>query len=235
MRKGCELCAKPARMYCDSDQARLCWDCDERVHCANFLVAKHTRSLLCHVCQSPTPWKASGPKLGPTVSVCDRCSTSTTSYTINKRANQSSTTRRHPEDEETESSLGEDSDDSDEDHCSDSDDCTREADDTAAAAADEEDGENQVVPWSPSPSAIPSSSAPPLTTSSCSEQGSLSTRDGGEAVSSALKRFRHNPRLDSDEEDGCCSSQRNSKTTAAEEGANGASFRAIKLKMSRRE
>lgn len=234
MRKGCELCAKPARMYCDSDQARLCWDCDERVHCANFLVAKHTRSLLCHVCQSPTPWKASGPKLGPTVSVCDRCSTSTTSYTINKRANQSSTTRRHPEDEETESSLGEDSDDSDKDHCSDSDDCTSEADDTAAAA-DEEDGENQVVPWSPSPSAIPSSSAPPLTTSSCSEQGSLSTRDGGEAVSSALKRFRHNPRLDSDEEDGCCSSQRNSKTTAAEEGANGASFRAIKLKMSRRE
>ncbi|KAK4420512.1 hypothetical protein Salat_2001600 [Sesamum alatum] len=69
----CELCKGKARMHCDSDQASLCWDCDARVHSANFLVARHSRNLLCHVCQSPTPWSASGPKLGPTVSVCEQC------------------------------------------------------------------------------------------------------------------------------------------------------------------
>ncbi|CBI17993.3 unnamed protein product, partial [Vitis vinifera] len=71
--KGCELCGCPARMYCESDQASLCWDCDAKVHGANFLVARHSRSLLCHVCRSPTPWRASGAKLGHTVSVCERC------------------------------------------------------------------------------------------------------------------------------------------------------------------
>lgn len=60
-------------MYCESDEASLCWDCDSRVHTANFLVAKHTRTLLCHACQCLTPWSGSGPKLGPTVSVCDAC------------------------------------------------------------------------------------------------------------------------------------------------------------------
>ncbi|KAK6946791.1 B-box-type zinc finger [Dillenia turbinata] len=57
--KGCELCSNPARMYCESDQASLCWSCDEKVHGANFLVAKHMRCLLCHACQCLTPWKAS--------------------------------------------------------------------------------------------------------------------------------------------------------------------------------
>uniref|UniRef100_A0A803QCP8 B box-type domain-containing protein n=1 Tax=Cannabis sativa TaxID=3483 RepID=A0A803QCP8_CANSA len=60
-------------MYCESDQASLCWDCDEKVHGANFLVAKHSRSLLCHVCNFPTPWMASGAELTPTVSVCESC------------------------------------------------------------------------------------------------------------------------------------------------------------------
>ncbi|KAG6416533.1 hypothetical protein SASPL_123965 [Salvia splendens] len=71
--KKCELCNKVARMYCESDEASLCWGCDFRVHTANFLVAKHTRTLLCHACQSPTPWSGTGPKLGPTVSVCEAC------------------------------------------------------------------------------------------------------------------------------------------------------------------
>ncbi|KAL1537450.1 B-box zinc finger protein 32-like [Salvia divinorum] len=71
--KKCELCNKVARMYCESDEASLCWTCDLRVHTANFLVAKHTRTLLCHACQSPTPWTGSGPRLGPTVSVCEAC------------------------------------------------------------------------------------------------------------------------------------------------------------------
>lgn len=72
-KKMCELCDRVARMFCDSDQASLCWDCDGKVHGANFLVAKHTRCLLCSVCQSLTPWKASGLRFGPTVSICEFC------------------------------------------------------------------------------------------------------------------------------------------------------------------
>ncbi|CAG7909981.1 hypothetical protein BRARA_J00918 [Brassica rapa] len=72
-KKNCELCDGVARMFCESDQASLCWNCDGKVHGANFLVAKHTRCLLCSVCQSPTPWKASGLRFGPTVSVCESC------------------------------------------------------------------------------------------------------------------------------------------------------------------
>ncbi|KAE8728804.1 hypothetical protein F3Y22_tig00004072pilonHSYRG00224 [Hibiscus syriacus] len=71
--KKCELCDSLAKIFCESDQAILCWDCDSIVHGANFLVAKHLRTLLCHICQSPTPWTGSGPKLGPTVSVCQDC------------------------------------------------------------------------------------------------------------------------------------------------------------------
>lgn len=71
--RRCELCKAKARMYCASDRASLCWDCDAAVHSANFLVARHSRNLLCNVCQSPTPWAASGGKLGPTVSVCEQC------------------------------------------------------------------------------------------------------------------------------------------------------------------
>lgn len=71
--KKCELCNSAASMYCGSDQAVLCWDCDTKIHAANFLVAKHVRTLLCHACQSPTPWTGSGPKFGPTVSVCETC------------------------------------------------------------------------------------------------------------------------------------------------------------------
>ncbi|GAB4859495.1 hypothetical protein Ancab_010962 [Ancistrocladus abbreviatus] len=73
MKKSCELCKSPARMYCKSDQASLCWDCDFKVHSANFIVARHSRSLLCQVCQSPSPWSASGAKLGSMVSACERC------------------------------------------------------------------------------------------------------------------------------------------------------------------
>ncbi|RDX74517.1 putative methylesterase 14, chloroplastic, partial [Mucuna pruriens] len=73
MEESCALCEKRATMLCDSDQAKLCWDCDEKVHSANFLVAKHSRDLLCRLCQSPTPWKASGAKLTPTFSFCHRC------------------------------------------------------------------------------------------------------------------------------------------------------------------
>lgn len=71
--KTCELCKGLARMYCESDNASLCWDCDAKVHSANFLAARHSRSLLCQVCQSPTAWSAAGAKLGKTITVCERC------------------------------------------------------------------------------------------------------------------------------------------------------------------
>lgn len=71
--KICELCKFPANTYCESDQASLCWDCDAKVHGANFLVARHVRCLLCQTCQSPTLWRADGVKLGRTISVCESC------------------------------------------------------------------------------------------------------------------------------------------------------------------
>ncbi|XP_042068141.1 B-box zinc finger protein 23-like [Salvia splendens] len=73
MKKTCELCKQAARLHCESDQAILCWDCDAKVHSANFLVARHSRNLLCRVCQSPTSWSSSGSKLSPTYSSCRKC------------------------------------------------------------------------------------------------------------------------------------------------------------------
>jgi hypothetical protein len=69
----CELCSAAARVYCGADEATLCWGCDAQVHGANFLVARHKRALLCRGCARPTPWRAAGPRLGPSFSVCDRC------------------------------------------------------------------------------------------------------------------------------------------------------------------
>lgn len=71
--KRCELCKLKAAIYCGSDKARLCWGCDARVHSANFLVARHSRYLLCGECGSPTPWAATGAVLSPTVAVCEKC------------------------------------------------------------------------------------------------------------------------------------------------------------------
>ncbi|KAL1562404.1 putative zinc finger protein [Salvia divinorum] len=71
--RRCELCKAKARTHCASDQASLCWDCDAYVHSVSFLVARHSRRLLCDVCQSPMPWTVSGGKITPTVSVCEQC------------------------------------------------------------------------------------------------------------------------------------------------------------------
>lgn len=120
MEVWCELCEKRAMIDCDSDQAKLCWDCDRKVHSANFLVAKHTRVLLCRLCNSPTPWKASGPTLPPTLSLCHSC----------HLANRDSV--------DDDDDDGEYSSDTDSDH-------TYEDDD---GVDDDDDGENQVVPMS---------------------------------------------------------------------------------------
>ncbi|XP_027063290.1 uncharacterized protein [Coffea arabica] len=132
MRKKCELCRGSARMYCESDQASLCWSCDFQVHAANFLVARHLRTLLCHVCQSPTPWTATGTKLGPTVSVCDNCC-------LRKR--------NRLDDGEEEADVNE----------SEGEDVGEQDDDDYDEKKDNEDF--QVVPWSPTAPPPPASSS----------------------------------------------------------------------------
>lgn len=96
--KRCELCKVRARTFCESDQASLCWTCDAKVHGANFLVARHSRTLLCRACDSPTPWKATGAALVNAVSVCDRCAD-----------------REHQEEEESEGESDDETDTEDDD------------------------------------------------------------------------------------------------------------------------
>ncbi|GKV11428.1 hypothetical protein SLEP1_g22689 [Rubroshorea leprosula] len=120
--KSCELCKFPARTYCESDQASLCWDCDAKVHGANFLVARHLRCLLCQTCQSPTPWRAAGAELGRTVSVCESC----------LGGGEGAESEAENEDDEMDNTADDESVEHDDDDDAD----------------DEEDGDNQVVPWS---------------------------------------------------------------------------------------
>ena len=133
--KRCELCDSLAKMYCESDQASLCWDCDANVHSANFLVAKHSRTLLCHVCQSLTPWTGTGPKLGPTLSVCDNCV-----------SNSSCREERSTEDDKDVDNDDDDDDDREDDSGEDN-----ENGDGGNDHGSEDDEENQVVPWSSTP------------------------------------------------------------------------------------
>lgn len=147
--KKCELCSSIARVYCESDQASLCWDCDARVHTANFLVAKHSRILLCNSCQSLTPWTGSGSKLGPTVSVCQTCF----HRNNNDGANQDHDLNDHNDSEEDEDEDDDEDDDEDNDDGS-------------------SDGDNQVVPLSSSTTDQPR--PPSLTSSSSSSEESTS-------------------------------------------------------------
>ncbi|XP_057462015.1 zinc finger protein CONSTANS-LIKE 2-like [Actinidia eriantha] len=188
--KRCELCKSVARMYCESDQASLCWDCDAKVHSANFLVARHSRSLLCHVCQSPTPWSASGAKLGPVVSACESC------------VDGCERAKENPSLEE-ESDAGDDDEiHREDDECEDYDDDDDEEEEEEEDEVDEdedEDGDNQVVPWSSTP-------PPPAESSSSSEECSSGIDYGDRAVS--LKRLRDNAADLCSDDDHCCSSTR---------------------------
>ncbi|KAF6151572.1 hypothetical protein GIB67_021758 [Kingdonia uniflora] len=172
--KECELCKSPARMYCESDEASLCWDCDKKIHAANFLVARHTRTLLCHGCQSPTPWKASGDKLGPTITICDRCvNTTTPNGSKEEREDESDGINGADQTDDNLDDL-DDLDDEDEDEDDESDES-----DGGDDGDDDEDGENQVVPWSSTP-------PPPIASSSSSSD------DSSKKVSFPFKRFRQN-------------------------------------------
>ena len=166
--KSCELCKIPARTFCESDQASLCWDCDANVHGANFLVARHTRTLLCHACQSPTPWKASGDRLGNTVSLCERCAGGTKVGAEGAEESEGG----NDDDIDTEE---EDLDEEDEDE-----------EDEVVGDEEEEDGDNQVVPWSST------AASPPAPSSSSSEESVSRCNHGDDDVSEtvSLKR-RH--------------------------------------------
>lgn len=142
MRK-CELCNSPAKLFCESDQASLCWECDAKVHSANFLVTKHPRILLCHVCQSLTAWHGTGPKFVPTMSVCNTC--------VNNNSTETCSQQNHEDD---------DDDGTGEDHAENDDGGVAEDDD------DDDDEENQVVPWTSTPPPPASTSSNSVTTSS---------------------------------------------------------------------
>ncbi|KAJ9153658.1 hypothetical protein P3X46_027076 [Hevea brasiliensis] len=209
--KGCELCGGTARMYCESDQASLCWDCDEKVHCANFLVAKHCRTLLCQVCQSPTPWKASGPKLGPTVSICESCF----SLHNGKKGEVGVDRDESHGGNEQEDEFLDDSDDYDDE------DDEQDDEEEDEEEEEDEDGENQVVPWSVT------SPSPPAASSSSSEE-EISSRFLG-ASAAALKRMRENSAdIDSDDENGCSSCHTGRGRLSNDEGDSMASYRPLK-------
>lgn len=170
MRK-CELCDRTAKMYCESDQASLCWDCDEKVHRANFLVAKHCRTLLCHICQSLTPWKGSGDKLGPTVSVCESCFAAAH---CNRRENGAGLNQSERSDMAAAADGEENVDNSDYETETEDDDEEEEEDyDDEEEVDDEDDDENQVVPWSGESNSPP----PPPPPVSCSSSSSIGTEE----------------------------------------------------------
>ncbi|XVE50433.1 hypothetical protein DITRI_Ditri01bG0162000 [Diplodiscus trichospermus] len=207
MRK-CELCGGLARMHCESDQANLCWDCDVKVHGANFLVAKHTRTLLCHVCQNPTPWLASGRNLSPAVSVCESC----VGNDNKKNGNDCEVISQQ---EESSEEYYEDDDDDDEEE---------------EEEEEVEDQDNQVVPWSEDSSSF-SMSTPVASLDSSSSSAGGGCGGGGGAAGVAgfeLKRMRESTSFSSDDEIGCASSHVGSVGSSNGEAISMGSSRLIK-------
>ncbi|KAG1347229.1 B-box zinc finger protein 19 [Cocos nucifera] len=192
--KGCELCERAARMYCESDQASLCWECDAKVHGANFLVARHTRCLLCRSCQTPTPWTASGARLGPTVSFCERCCLQGKQRRQEDHEGDDDSGSSEEKDDEEDEGDDQMKDDEGEDQ-------TEGEGEGDEAEDEEEDGDNQVVPWSPTP--------PPVASSSSSEGSSSRICDV------FLKRMRENADLASRDHDIRCSSSQPSYLASA--------------------
>lgn len=172
MKNKCELCRSVAKTHCESDQASLCWTCDYKVHTANFLVARHSRTLLCHVCQSPTPWSATGTSLGPTVSVCNNC-------VRNCDANKGKAEyEAECEDESGDSEVEIESDGSSDEGVE-----TSSDDEDDEEEADNED--NQVVPWSPT-------TPPPAVSSSSNSDGESHSSSSCSSLRDRRKRTHEN-------------------------------------------
>ncbi|OUZ99199.1 zinc finger protein [Macleaya cordata] len=70
----CELCTEEATLYCESDSSFLCWNCDSKVHGANFLVARHIRRTICSKCKGFDRNCMSGFELRPFRPICLSCS-----------------------------------------------------------------------------------------------------------------------------------------------------------------
>ncbi|CAL9775814.1 unnamed protein product [Musa acuminata subsp. burmannicoides] len=191
--KQCELCDRPARMHCESDQASLCWECDAKVHGANFLVARHSRCLLCQSCQSPTPWRAEGARPGYATSTCERCAAGCATDG-RKDGGADAGPGGVGVAAEDEGEMGGEEADEDEDE---------EAEEPEDDGVDEE-GENQVVPWSMTP--------PPVSSSSSSEEEQEAGRR--ERGGGFLKRTRVNVNLPLSQEDVACSSSQPSYMTS---------------------
>ncbi|KAI3804786.1 hypothetical protein L1987_26595 [Smallanthus sonchifolius] len=201
--KRCELCNHRARIYCQSDNASLCYDCDQNVHSSNFLVAKHSRTLLCHKCQSPTPWTASGLNLGRAATVCVTCldeDSSQRRMTSHRENDVVEENRDVHEDGETDDENTGSSDDDSED--------------------EDEDAENQVVPWS----SVASPPAPVIASSSSEEFSS--SRVSSDGFRSTTDRERIDAYIDS-EDDTVCSSERSNGKRSTEISLT--SFRPLKV------
>lgn len=67
------MCKGGASLYCESDSAFLCWNCDARVHEANFLVARHVRRTVCFKCKGFDGNRISGVGFEPFRSICGSC------------------------------------------------------------------------------------------------------------------------------------------------------------------
>ncbi|KAL4272405.1 hypothetical protein GQ457_13G002940 [Hibiscus cannabinus] len=201
--RNCELCGGLARTHCESDQANLCWDCDLKVHGANFLVAKHTRTLLCHLCQSPTPWLASGHHLSPALSVCECC--------VANKDNACDVTTEPEESSEAEYDDDEEEEDEEAEY------------DGLDDDGEEEDAENQVVPWSGDSSSF--SMTKPMASSD-----SLSSTEGGNGGGGLrLKRIRRSLSFCSDDEIACSSSHVRSVGSSNGEASSSSSMSSSRL------
>lgn len=148
MKRKCELCSNLAKIFCESDQANLCYECDSKIHGANFLVAKHSRTLLCHVCQSPTLWTGSGPKFGPTLSVCPACLTSNRAIARHRDVKNGDNHEDEDRDDDKDDGGGSSNEDDDDDDDDGDNGSEEDESDNGDDDEHEDDEENQVVPWS---------------------------------------------------------------------------------------
>ena len=88
--RACELCNGEASLYCGSDSAFLCWSCDDTVHGANFLVARHVRLSLCSECNGLTGEKFCGAGFRSLRPICRSCSSETSSGLLDDSMSSSS-------------------------------------------------------------------------------------------------------------------------------------------------
>lgn len=67
----CDLCGEVrAVVYCKSDSARLCLQCDDYVHSPNLISRRHSRSFICDKCNSqPSIVRC----MDEAISLCERC------------------------------------------------------------------------------------------------------------------------------------------------------------------